>query len=46
MRPWLHWLALAKDWLEVERVMGIEYIAGMRLVNAIHGVASEEERCV
>ena len=30
----------------LERVMGIEYIAGMRLVDTIHGVASEVERCV
>lgn len=26
--------------------MGIEYIAGVRLVDTIHGVASEEQGCV
>jgi hypothetical protein len=26
--------------------MGIEYIAGVRLVDTIHGVASEDRRCV
>jgi hypothetical protein len=26
--------------------MGIEYIAGVRLVDMIHGVASEDRRCV
>jgi hypothetical protein len=30
----------------LERVMAIEYIAGMRFVHTIHGVASEEGDCV
>jgi hypothetical protein len=30
----------------MERVMGIEAIAGARLVDTLHEVASEEQRCV
>jgi hypothetical protein len=35
-----------QDWPEVERVMGIEYIAGVRLLSANQKVAGEVACCV
>jgi hypothetical protein len=37
---------IGQHWQEVERVMGIEYIAGVRLLSANQTVADEVARCV